>query len=982
MASLSNADGTMSLTVTFRIGTDLDTAQVQVQNRVSQALPRLPDDVRRFGVTTRKSSPDLTMVVHLFSPDGRYDEQYLRNFALLQIKDTLARIPGMGDVQLFGSGDYSMRVWLDPHKMAGLGLTAGDVIRALREQNLQVAAGTLGQQPAPRDANFQLSINAQGRLVDEAEFGDVIVRSTTEGATVRLRDVARLELGAKDYALRSLLNNKAAVAIPIFQSPGSNALALSDNVRKAMVELSRSFPEGVAYSIVYDPTRFVRASIEEVVRTLLIALGLVTLVVIVFLQTWRASVIPLVAVPVSLVGTFAIMKVLGFSINALSLFGLVLAIGIVVDDAIVVVENVQRHIAQGQAPREAAHRAMDEVSGPIIAIALVLSAVFVPIAFIPGLTGQFYKQFALTIAISTLISAFNSLTLSPALAAALLQAGDAPRDVATRAIDRVFGWFFRPFNRFFAAASRGYVRAVQRVLRLSAVALAVYGGLLALTWAGFNRVPAGFVPTQDKQYLVAFAQLPDAASLERSDAVIRRMSQIALETPGVENAIAFPGLSIAGFSNSPNAGIVFVGLKPFEERKTPDLYGPALAKTLNKKFLAIQDAFVAIFPPPAVQGLGTIGGFKLYLEDRGDLGLAELSGETEKFLAAARQRPELAGLFTSYQVGVPQLYADVDRTKAKTQGIPITDVFETMQAYLGSLYVNDFNRFGRTFQVTVQADAPYRLSPADVLALKTRNERGDMVPLSSVLQVRDSTGPDRVTRYNAYPAADINGAPAPGFSSGQALAAIDAVAASTLPQGMSYEWTELTYQQLLAGDKAIFVFPLCVLLVFLVLAAQYESWSLPLSVILIVPMCLLAAIAGVWIDGSDNNIFTQIGLFVLVGLSCKNAILIVEFAKDKQEQDGSDPVTAVLEACRLRLRPILMTSIAFIMGVWPLVSSHGAGSEMRHAMGVAVFAGMIGVTCFGLLLTPVFFATIRRIAMRKRRLVTAGLPLGGVAPDG
>ncbi len=979
MSSLSNADGSMSLTVTFRIGTDLDAAQVQVQNRVSQALPRLPDDVRRFGVTTRKSSPDLTMVVHLFSPAGRYDEQYLRNFALLQVKDTLARIPGMGDVQLFGSGDYSMRVWLDPHKMAGLGLTAGDVVRALREQNLQVAAGTLGQQPAPRNVSFQLSISAQGRLVDEAEFGDVIVRSTTDGATVRLRDVARLELGAKDYALRSLLNNKAAVAIPIFQSPGSNALALSDNVRKAMADLSRSFPEGVAYSIVYDPTRFVRASIEEVVRTLLVALGLVTLVVIVFLQTWRASVIPLVAVPVSLVGTFAIMKVLGFSINALSLFGMVLAIGIVVDDAIVVVENVQRHIAQGQAPREAAHRAMDEVSGPIIAIALVLSSVFVPIAFIPGLTGQFYKQFALTIAISTLISAFNSLTLSPALAAALLQADDAPKDAATRVMDRLFGWFFRPFNRFFAAASRGYVRAVQRVLRLSAVALAVYLGLLALTWTGFNRVPTGFVPTQDKQYLVAFAQLPDAASLERSDAVIRRMSQIALETPGVENAVAFPGLSIAGFSNSPNAGIVFVTLKPFEDRQTPELYGPALAKTLNKKFLEIQDAFVAIFPPPAVQGLGAIGGFKLYLEDRGDLGLAELSGETEKFLTAARQRPELAGLFTSYQVNVPQLYADVDRTKAKAQGIPITDVFETMQAYLGSLYVNDFNRFGRTFQVTVQADAPYRLSPADVLALKTRNERGDMVALSSVLQVRDSTGPDRVTRYNAYPAADINGAPAPGFSSGQALAAIEAVAASTLPQGMSYEWTELTYQQLLAGDKAVFVFPLCVLLVFLVLAAQYESWSLPLSVILIVPMCLLAAIAGVWIDGSDNNIFTQIGLFVLVGLSCKNAILIVEFAKDKQEQDGSDPVAAVLEACRLRLRPILMTSIAFIMGVWPLVSSRGAGSEMRHAMGVAVFSGMIGVTCFGLLLTPVFFATIRRFAVRKRSM-TPGLSLGGVAP--
>jgi multidrug efflux pump len=965
MSSSSNADGSMALTVTFRIGTNLDISQVQVQNRVAQALPRLPQDVQRFGVVTRKSSPDLTMVVHLFSPDGRYDDKYLRNFALLQIKDTLARIPGMGDVQLFGSGDYSMRVWLDPDKVAARGLTASDIVRALREQNVQVAAGTLGQQPSPRAASFQLSINARGRLVDEAEFGEVIVKTTPDGGNVRLSEVARIELGANQYALRSLLDNKVAVAIPIFQAPGSNALALSDAVRRTMAELSKSFPAGVAYDIVYDPTRFVRASIDEVVRTLFEALALVVLVVILFLQTWRASIIPIAAVPVSLVGTFAVMKLLGFSINALSLFGLVLAIGIVVDDAIVVVENVQRNISLGLPPRAATRKAMDEVSGPIIAIALVLCAVFVPIGFIPGLTGEFYRQFALTIAISTVISAFNSLTLSPALAAVLLRAGDVPKDLPTRFLDRAFGWLFRPFNRIFDSASRGYVGIVKRVVRRSGVALLAYAGLLALTVLGFAKVPSGFVPTQDKQYLVSFAQLPDAAALDRSDDVIRRMSQIALETPGVEHAIAFPGLSIAGFDSAPNAGIVFVGLKPFEERRSKDLSGPAIAATLNRKFAVIQDAFVGVFPPPPVQGLGTIGGFKLYVEDRGgDFGLNGLYDNTRKLLMAGYQSPQLTGLFSGYQVNVPQLYADLDRTKAKSRGVAVTDVFETMQAYLGSLYVNDFNRFGRTFQVTVQADAKQRLSPEDIGALQTRNADGAMVTLGSMLTVRNTNGPDRVTRYNGYPAAEVNGAPAPGTSSNQALAAVDRIAATELPAGMTYEWTDLTYQQILAGNAALFVFPLCVLLVFLVLAAQYESLSLPLIVILIVPMCLLAAIFGVWIDGSDNNIFTQIGLFVLVGLACKNAILIVEFAKDKQEEAHVDPVTAVLEACRLRLRPILMTSIAFIMGVWPLVSSHGAGAEMRRAMGVAVFSGMIGVTFFGLVLTPVFFTTLRRFGSK------------------
>ncbi|HWL84585.1 MAG TPA: multidrug efflux RND transporter permease subunit, partial [Polyangiaceae bacterium] len=882
MSSDSTADGAMTLTVTFRIGTDLDNAQVQVQNRVAQANPRLPDDVRRFGVTTRKTSPDLTMVVHLVSPDGRYDETYLRNYAVLQVKDALARIPGMGDVQLFGSGDYSMRVWLDPAKLAARDLTAGDIVSALREQNVQVAAGTLGQQPAPRGESFQVSVNTRGRLADEAEFGRVVVKAAPGRAEVLLRDVARIEMGADQYALRSLLNNKTSVAIPIFQSPGSNALELSNHVRATMAELKKNFPDGLDFRIAYDPTRFVRASIDEVVRTLFEALLLVVLVVIVFLQTWRASIIPIAAVPVSLVGTFAVMKALGFSINALSLFGLVLAIGIVVDDAIVVVENVERNIALGLSPREATQKAMDEVSGPIVAIALVLCAVFVPIAFVSGLSGQFYRQFALTIAISTVLSAFNSLTLSPALAALLLRSHDAPKDRLSRVLDRAFGWFFRPFNRVFGAASNGYVRTVRALLRRSGFALVAYVGLLALTYTGFTKVPSGFVPTQDKQYLVAFAQLPDAASLERSDDVIRKMSDIAMATPGVEDTVAFPGLSINGFTNSSNAGIVFVTLKPFDERRSDALSGAAIAATLSQKYGAIEEAFVAIFPPPPVQGLGTIGGFKLYVEDHGDVGLSALYDATQSFVGGGRAAPELAGLFSGYQVNVPQLDADVDREKAKSQGVALTDVFETMQANLGSLYVNDFNRFGRTFRVNVQADKTFRLRPEDLLALKTRNQSGQMVPLSSIVRVRQTYGPDRVTHYNGYPAAEVNGAASPGFSSGQALAAVARVAETELPSGMQYEWTELTYQQIITGNTTLLVFALCVLLVFLVLAAQYESWSLPLTVILIVPMCLLAAIGGVWLDHGDNNLFTQIGLFVLVALACKNAILIVEFARDKQ----------------------------------------------------------------------------------------------------
>ncbi|SON54018.1 Efflux pump membrane transporter BepE [Hartmannibacter diazotrophicus] len=960
MSSQATTDGQMTLTVTFKLGTDPDKDQQLVQNRVSQAEPRLPEEVRQLGVTTVKSSPDLMMVVHLLSPDGRYSPTYLRNYAVLNVKDRLARIEGVGQVQVFGSGDYSMRIWLDPEKLAQRNLAASDVVNAIREQNVQAAAGIIGASPGAHNLDLQLSVNAQGRLETADEFGAIIVKTGADGQVTRLRDVARVELGASGYSLRSLLDNKDAVALPVFQSPGSNAIQISDNVRQVMNELQQTMPQGVQYSIVYDTTQFVRASIEAVVHTLLEAIVLVVIVVILFLQTWRASVIPLIAVPVSVIGTFAVMYALGFSINALSLFGLVLAIGIVVDDAIVVVENVERNIEAGLSPRAAAHQAMREVSGPIVAIALVLVAVFVPLAFISGLSGQFYRQFALTIAISTVISAFNSLTLSPALAALLLRGHDAPKDWLTRAIDWPLGWFFRGFNKVFGHGSNAYGRGIGGLLSFKTVVMGVYLLLAGATFFMFQTVPGGFVPSQDKQYLVGFAQLPDGATLDRTDKVIRKMSEIAMEEPGVEHAVAFPGLSINGFTNSSNAGIVFVTLKPFDQRKTPDLSGGAIAQSLNRKYAAIQEAYIAMFPPPPVQGLGTIGGFKLQLEDRNGLGYAALDSATKAFLAKAYQTPSLAGLFSSYQINVPQLYADLDRTKAHQLGVSVTDVFDTLQIYLGSLYVNDFNRFGRTYSVRVQADAPYRSHPDDIGRLEVRSQSGEMIPLSALMKVVPTAGPERVTRYNGFLAADINGGPAPGYSSGQAQAAIEQIAAETLPKGIGFEWTDLTYQQIIAGSSGYIIFPLAVLLVFLVLAAQYESLALPLAIIMIVPTGLLAALIGVWLTHGDNNIFTQIGFMVLVGLSAKNAILIVEFAREL-EFTGMSPKEAAIEASRLRLRPILMTSMAFIMGVVPLALSTGAGAEMRSAMGVAVFAGMIGVTAFGIFLTPVFYVVMRRL---------------------
>lgn len=959
MSSQATSDGRLTLIVTFAIGTDPDDATTLVQNRVNRALPRLPQEVQRLGVVTQKSSPDLTMVVHLTSPQQRYDMLYLANYAEQNVENELARIDGVGRVAIFGSGDYSMRIWLDPNKVAALSLNPTDIVNSIRAQNQQAAAGSLGAQPTG-SSEFQWLINVRGRLIDEEEFGDIIIKVGQNGEVIRLKDVARIELGASNYALRSLLNNQPAVALPIFQAPGSNAIEISDNVRATMAELEKVFPDGLEYEIAYDPTIFVRGSIEAVISTLLEAVLLVVLVVVLFLQTWRASIIPLAAVPVSLVGTFAFMHLMGFSLNALSLFGLVLAIGIVVDDAIVVVENVERNISEGLSPIEATIKAMREVTGPIVATTLVLAAVFIPTAFMSGLTGQFYRQFALTITISTFISAFNSLTLSPALSALLLQPKGAKKDFLTKLMDKVFGaWLFAPFNRLFARGAHGYTKGVGKLVRMSGIVLVLYAGLMGLTYQQFKETPTGYVPGQDKMYLIAFAQLPNAASLDRTEAVIREMSRIALEHPGVANAVAFPGLNINGFTNSPSSGIMFATLNDFDKRQSPELSAGAIAQQLNMQFSGIQDAFVAIFPPPPVMGLGTIGGFRLQIEDRANLGFEKLNEVTQQVIGKAWAHPALTGNFTSYTVDVPQLDVDVDRTKALSQGVGIEVLFDTLQAYLGSVYVNDFNLFGRTYQVNVQADAPYRENIEQIKQFKVRNNNNDMVPLGTFIDVAHTAGPDRVMHYNGYTTAEVNGAPAPGFSSGQAKAAIEQILDETLPVGMTYEWTELTYQQILAGNTAMLVFPLVVVLVFLVLAAQYESFRLPLAIILIVPMTLLSAITGVILWGGDNNIFTQIGFIVLVGLATKNAILIVEFAKELQDE-GMKALEAIKEACRLRLRPILMTSIAFIMGVFPMVVSSGAGAEMRQAMGVAVFSGMIGVTVFGLILTPVFYYLLQR----------------------
>jgi multidrug efflux pump len=899
------------------------------------------------------------MVVHMLSPDKRYDQLYIGNYALIQVRDALRRIDGVGDVNLFGLREYSMRIWLDPGLLSSRDLTAGDIVSALREQNIQVASGIVGQPPLPPGHANQIPVTTLGRLRDPEEFERIVVKTGADGRVTRIRDVARIELGARDYSVNSYLNNQPAVAMAIAQRPGSNALATADAVEATMATLSQSFPEGLAYKIVYNPTIFVRESITEVIHTLFEAVGLVVLVVLVFLQTWRASLIPLLAIPVSLIGTFAAMAVFGFSLNMLSLFGLVLAIGIVVDDAIVVVENVERHIAEGLHPREAAHKAMDEVTGAVIAIAFGLSAVFVPTAFLGGIAGQFYRQFALTIAVATMLSAFNSLTLSPAMCALLLQPHDAEKDWFGRLWDRLLGRFFAAFNRTFEAMSTRYGGAVARLLRRAGLALAGYGALLALTVLGFRTVPTGFIPAQDKGYVIVAIQLPDGASLARTDAIVRRASDIILATPGISYTVAFAGFSGATRANSSNAGAIFVGPKPFEERLHGPL-APEIIATLQRRLSEIQEASIFVIPPPPVQGLGTSGGWKVLVQDRSGQGLRALQEATDAYVAAANADHDVARVFTTFRASTPQLYADIDRVKAEKLGVPLGGVFDALQVYLGSLYVNDFNRFGRTFQVRAQAAGAYRAEPEDVIRIKTRNASGGMVPLGSLVNLKWRSGSDRIVRYNMFAAAEVNGDAAPGGSQGTAMSVMERLAARILPPGMQIEWTDIAYQAKLAGNTAVFLFPLCVLFVFLVHSAEYESWSLPLAIILIAPMCLPFALLGTWLRGMDNNLITQIGFIVLIGLAAKNAVLIVEFAKQQQDEGGKDRFAAAVEASRLRLRPILMTSFAFILGVLPLARATGPGAEMRRALGTAVFSGMLGVTILGLFLTPVFYVLLRR----------------------
>ncbi|HEJ9146208.1 TPA: multidrug efflux RND transporter permease subunit SdeB [Serratia marcescens] len=968
MKSVAGSDGVLVTTVTFRPGTDPDQAQVQVQNRVAQAEARLPEDVRRQGITTQKQSPALTLVVHLVSPSGKYDSLYLRNYATLKVKDELARLPGVGQVQIFGAGEYAMRIWLDPNKVAARGLTASDVVSAMQEQNVQVSAGQLGAEPMPRRSDYLLSINAQGRLQTEEEFGNIILKSGDNGEIVRLRDVARIEMGSGSYALRAQLNNKDAVGIGIFQSPGANAIELSDAVRGKMAELATRFPDGMSWKSPYDPTVFVRDSIRAVVDTLLEAVILVVLVVILFLQTWRASIIPLLAVPISVVGTFAALYLLGFSLNTLSLFGLVLAIGIVVDDAIVVVENVERNIEEGLSPLAAAHQAMREVSGPIIAIAVVLCAVFVPMAFLSGVTGQFYKQFAVTIAISTVISAINSLTLSPALAARLLKPHGAPKDLPSRLIDRLFGWLFRPFNRFFASGSQRYQRGVSRVLGRRGAVFVVYLLLLAAAGVMFKTVPGGFIPTQDKLYLIGGVKMPEGASLERTDAVIRKMSAIGLSVDGVTDAVAFPGLNALQFTNTPNTGTVFFALESLSTRTRT---AAQINAEINARISQIQEGFAFSIMPPPILGIGQGSGYSLYVQDRGGLGYGALQTAINTMSGAIMQTPGMGFPISSYQANVPQLDAKIDRDKAKAQGVPLNALFSTLQTYLGSSYINDFNRYGRTWKVMAQADGQFRDSVEDIANLRTRNDKGEMVPIGSMVSIDTTYGPDPVIRYNGFPAADLIGDADPRvLSSTQAMGALTQMADKLLPNGMNIQWTDLSYQQSTQGNAALVVFPVAVLLAFLALAALYESWTLPLAVILIVPMTMLSALFGVWLTGGDNNVFVQVGLVVLMGLACKNAILIVEFARELEMQ-GKGIVEAALEACRLRLRPIVMTSIAFIAGTIPLILGHGAGAEVRGVTGITVFSGMLGVTLFGLFLTPVFYVTLRRLVARKAQPQTA-----------
>jgi len=964
ISSNSTADGRFAIAVTFDIGTNLDIAQVQVQNRVSAALPRLPQQVQQIGVTVVKSSPDILLAVNLYSPDKSRDALFMSNYANIQIKDLLTRVDGVGSITIFGARDYAMQVWLDPNRLQSLNLTALDVTAALQGQNIQVASGVLNAPPVPSQLAFQVAVRTLGRLSDPAEFANIVIKQTPN-AVVRIKDIGRVELTGQDYGSTGYLDRDISVVLAVFQRPGSNALTTGDNIRAAMADVSKSFPAGLQYAIIYDPTQFIRQSVQAVVETIFEAMILVVLVVILFLQTWRAAIIPIVAIPISLVGTFFVMGLFGFTINNLSLFGLVLAIGIVVDDAIVVVENVERNIAAGLPPREAAIRSMDEVGGALIAIALVLCAVFIPSAFITGITGQFYRQFALTIAGSTVISLIVSLTLSPAMCALVLKPHDAQR--RANLLVRPIHGFFRLFNRGFDAVAHGYGRLAAVVVRFAVIMLVLYAGVIALGLNEFRKTPQGFIPQQDRTYLIVIAQLPPGASLERTDELIRRSIDIALDTPGIGHAFSLVGFSAATFTNAPNAGAIFVILDPFEKRAgNPKLSAPAIQRALFAKYAAIKEAFMVVVAPPPVAGIGNAGGFRLMVEDRGGRGSQALQATVSAIAGRANQTPGLLQVFSQFETSTPQLYLDIDRTKAQMLGINIPDIFNSLQVYLGQSYVNDFNLFGRTFRVQAEADSPYRLRPKDVLSLRVRNSSGETVPLGSFTTVRDIAGPYRVPRYNIYPAAELDGAAAPGFSQGQAIEIMQGLAAELLPDGFGFEWTQLAFQQIRAGNTSIFAFALGVVFVFLVLAAQYESLTLPLAVILIVPMCLVASITGLILRGQDNNILTQVGFIVLIGLAAKNAILIVEFAKQLEDR-GRERHAAAVEAARLRLRPILMTSFAFIFGVTPLVWATGAGSELRQALGTTVFSGMIGVTLFGLVFTPAFYVIARWIAQRASR---------------
>ncbi|MEA3028063.1 MAG: hydrophobic/amphiphilic exporter (mainly bacteria), family [Alphaproteobacteria bacterium] len=961
METQSTGDGAMKISVVFKPGTNIDQAQVLVQNRVSIAIPRLPQEVQRIGVTVKKKSPDLMMVIHLISPDDSLDQAYISNYATINIKDVLTRVDGVGDTIVFGARDYSMRVWLDPAKVQSRGLTADDVVTALRAANVQVAGGAINQPPAKSPAGFQLAVQTLGRLTSPEQFSDIIVARDEEGRVTRVRDIGRVELGAYTYVSNAYLDGKVATAIGIFQRPGSNALKTAKSTLQTMDDLAKSFPPGMAYRVAYNTTEFVQQSVNEVIRTLFEAVALVVLVIILFLQTWRAAIIPVVAIPVSLVGTFFVLAAFGFSLNNLTLFGLVLAIGIVVDDAIVVVENVERYLAQGLSPKEAAHKTMDEVGGALLAIALVLCAVFIPTAFITGISGAFYQQFALTIATATVISCAVSLTLSPALAALLLRTHghEKSKPGFWTTIGRPFNAFFSTFNRGFDKLTLGYGGLTRRVLRVSAMMLVIYVGLIGITYFQFARTPSGFIPPLDRAYFITAVTLPPGSSLDRTDAVIRKASEILLSRPGVAHTVTFAGFDGATFTNAPNSGVLFVTLKPFEERLKEKVTAASILNDLRAQMQALREGFVLVIPPPSVPGIGTGGGFKLYVQDRAGRGARALEQAVNGVIGPANRTPGLVQVFTLFNASTPQIYADIDRTKAEMLGVPISRFFDTLTTYMGSTFVNDFNILGRTYRVTAQADNPFRLSVRDVEALRTRSNANDMVPLGSVATFRDITGPYRVPRYNLFPAAEIQGATMPGFSTGQAIAAMEKLLTG-LPSGFGFEWTEIALQEKAAGNTAVVAFSLAVVFVFLLLAAQYESILLPLSVILIVPMCLLAAISGVLLRGMDNNILTQIGFVVLIGLAAKNAILIVEFAKQAEEA-GANRWDAAVQAARTRLRPILMTSLAFILGVVPLVIATGAGAELRQALGTAVFFGMLGVTLFGLLFTPVFYVVVRWI---------------------